>query len=84
MYAYFTERKPSDEDIREDADLDEVISALQADDPSLVELNLNNHCLIDSDVIDQIIEAMEGNTQLVKMQMVNVKFSEDHAQVRHM
>ena len=53
----------------------------QADDPSLTELNLNNHGKIDSNLIEQLIEAMRGNTCLTKLQMANVRFSEDHAQV---
>ena len=53
----------------------------QADDPSLTELNLNNHSRIDSNLIDQLIEAMRGNTSLTKLQMANVRFTEDHAQV---
>ena len=64
-----------------DADIEEAISALEADDPYLTELNLNNHGCIDSDLIEQVIDALVGNTQLVTLQLANVRFTEDHAQV---
>ncbi|XP_019858876.1 PREDICTED: tropomodulin-2-like [Amphimedon queenslandica] len=61
------------------ADLDQVIQSVQEDDPSLTDLNLNNHPLITPEIIHQLLTALEGNTHVTKLSLANIKFNDDHA-----
>lgn len=65
----------------EHQELTEVIDLLEQDDPSLSELNLNNHPLITSQHIFEIISALENNTHVTEVSLTNVKFDDNHAAV---
>ena len=67
--------------VAEYQDLTEVIESLAHDDPSLSHLNLNNHPLITSQHIFEIISALENNTRVTKLSLANVKFDDSHAAV---
>ena len=51
----------------------------QTNDHTLTELNLNNNTKLDSDLIDELIVALTDNIHLEKLQLANVRFTEDHA-----
>ncbi len=42
-------------------------------------MNLNNHTKLDSDLIDELIVALTENIYLEKLQLANIRFTEDHA-----
>lgn len=69
------------DDESDHADLDQVIESVQEDDPSLTDLNLNNHPLITPEIIHQLLTALEGNTHITKLSLANIKFNDDHAAV---
>ncbi|CAI8038208.1 Tropomodulin-2 [Geodia barretti] len=66
-------------DDAQEADVDDAIESLQSDDPTLTELNLNNHTRLDPALISQLVEALHGNTHLKTLSLANIRFSEDHA-----
>lgn len=68
----------------EHADLVELIQMIKDDDVTLTELNVNNHPLITSQHIDQIIAALEYNTHITKLYLSNIKFDDNHACVREL
>jgi len=53
----------------------------QDNDPSLTEVNLNNHGGLDSDLIMEIFRALQDNVHLESLQMANVRIDENHAAV---
>ncbi len=48
----------------------------------MTELNLNNHTKLDSDLIEELVVALTDNIYLEKLQLANIRFTEDHAFVR--
>lgn len=73
--------KDDDDGEVEHQELTEVIDLLEQDDPSLSVLNLNNHPLITSQHILEIITALENNTHVTELSLTNVKFDDNHAAV---
>ena len=63
-------------------DLTELIQTIDDNDPSMTELNVNNHPLITSQHIDQILNALRNNTRITKLSLSNIKFDDNHASVR--
>ncbi len=56
-----------------------TLTHTQRNDRGLTELNLNNHTKLDSDLIEELIVALTDNIHLERLQMANIRFSEDHA-----
>ena len=69
------------EDAADEPDLETTIEAVTDNDPSMTEVNLNNHTKITSDHIDRLIAALEGTTQVERLSLANVKFEDSHAKV---
>lgn len=67
-----------DYDPPQSTDLLEAITSLEDNDPYLTELNLNNHSLITSQHIFQILDALKTNTYLETLSMVNVSLDDRH------
>ena len=61
--------------------IQEAINSVERDDPTLTELNLNNHSELFPPLIDQLVAALENNTYLESLSLANVKFSDNHAAV---
>ena len=59
----------------------EKIAALQENEPSFTELNLNNHPLVNSEHLDQIMLALKDNSYVESVSLVNVKMVDKHAVV---
>ncbi len=57
---------------------------IQDNDPSLTEVNLNNHYGLDTDLINELFDAMKDNDHLEILLMCNVKVDENHAMVSEM
>jgi tropomodulin len=66
-------------DEEEPIDLEDLMQRIDDDDPTLVDLNLNNHPLISSQQIYQLIEALQNNTHITKLSLTNIKFDDHHA-----
>ena len=64
-------------------DLANALQKLESNDPSLTNLNVNNHKDIDElDAINRIIECIPGNTNLNVLSMANTKMCDRHVKVR--
>ena len=51
----------------------------QENDPSLTEVNFNNHRGLDSDLMNDVLDALDGNNFLEELLLSNVKMDEKHA-----
>lgn len=69
------------EDVSDEPDLETTIEAVADGDPSLVELNLNNHSKISSEHIERLMEALMGNRVIEKLLLANIKFDDNHSKV---
>ena len=67
----------------EHPDLEQVVESVRDDDPTLTDLNLNNHPLMTPEIIHQLLSALENNTHITKLSLANIKFNDDHAAVSH-
>ena len=70
-----------DYDPPQSTDLLEAITSLEDNDPYSTELNLNNHSLITSQHIFQILDALKTNTYLETLSMANVSLDDRHTSV---
>ena len=61
----------------------DAIALLEENDVSLTELNLNNHPLINSEHLQQIMESLKSNTCVESVSLVNVKMADKHATVSY-
>ncbi|XP_064396547.1 tropomodulin-2-like [Halichondria panicea] len=78
-YSYQSSPQQHFEDLSEEVDVEDAITRLTRNDRGLTELNLNNHTKLDSDLIEELIVALTDNIHLERLQMANIRFSEDHA-----
>ena len=67
----------------EHPDLEQMVESVRDDDPTLTDLNLNNHPLMTPEIIHQLLSALENNTHITKLSLANIKFNDDHAAVSH-
>ena len=70
------------DEVSDEPDLENAIEAVGDNDPSVRDVNLNNHTKITSDHIERLIAALGGNTHVQKLSLANVKFDDNHAKVR--
>ncbi len=69
-------------DLPQESVVTEAVTALQDNEPSFTELNLNNHPLVNSNHLDQIMAALKDNSYVEHVSLVNLKMVDKHAVVR--
>ena len=68
-------------DLPQESVVTDAITALQDNEPSFTELNLNNHPLVNSNHLDQIMVALKDNSYVEHVSLVNVKMVDKHSMV---
>ena len=70
-------------EIPQESVITDTITLLEENDSSLTDLNLNNHPLINSEHLEQIMEALKTNSCVENVSLVNVKMADKHAIVSY-
>lgn len=84
LYTYHSSRpvvKPQSEEPVPVVDVVSVIKRLRENDPTLRQVNLNNHEKLSADRIEELVEALRHNTKLKSLEMANTRFGDSDSEL---